>query len=178
MTKRKNGSGLSVEEMVLFAYFGAMMFVFKTIEGLPNCHPLALLITVFTVVYRAKALWIIAVFDFLVGLLWAGFGIWWYPYLYLWTILWAVVMLLPKNMKKENAVVVYATVCTLHGLLYGTMYAPYQALVFHYNFKQTLAWIGTGLPYDIWHSVSNFAMSLLCVPLIDLLRKVDKRAKK
>ena len=165
---------LTVDEMVKFALFGSMMFVFKTVEGLPNVHPLAMFITVFTVVYRAKALWIILIFDFMVGLLWAGFGVWWYPYLYIWPLLWAVVMLLPKNMSIRKSVAVYTAVCTLHGLLYGTLYSPYQAIVFGYNFEQTLAWIATGFPYDLIHAASNFAMSFLCVPLITLLRKVEQ----
>ena len=176
--KAKKTSFLTIEEMVKFAYFGTMMFVFKIIEGIPNFHPLAMLITVFTVVYGVKAIWIIVVFDFLTGLIWAGFMVWWYPYLYIWTLLWAVVMLLPKNMKEENAIVVYTIVCTLHGLLYGTLYAPYQALVFWLNAKQTFAWILAGLPYDVLHAINNFAISLLCVPLINLLRKIDKTTVK
>ena len=164
---------LTVDEMVKFALFGSMMFVFKTVEGLPNVHPLAMFITVFTVVYRAKALWIILIFDFMVGLLWAGFGVWWYPYLYIWPLLWAVVMLLPKNMSIRKSVAVYTAVCTLHGLLYGTLYSPYQALVFGLNFQGMLTWIAAGFPYDVIHAVSNLFMGLLVLPLTKLLKRLD-----
>ena len=33
-------------------------------------------------------------------------------------------MLLPKNMPRKAAAVVYPLVCALHGLAFGTLYAP------------------------------------------------------
>ena len=165
---------LTTLEMTKFAIFGGMMFAFKYIEGIPNVHPLALLTVIFTVVYRAKALWILAGFDLLVGIT-AGFGIWWVPYLYLWTILWGVTMLMPKKMHPATAAIVYSILCAAHGFLYGTLYAPYQALVFGYNWQGMIAWIASGLPYDLIHGVSNLAMSVLTVPLITLLKKLEKQ---
>ena len=159
-------------EITLFAMLGALMYASKLLmEALPNIHLLAMFITVFTVVFRAKALYPIYVFVFLTGL-YAGFGAWWPPYLYVWTVLWAIVMLLPKNMPTPIACTVYSLVACLYGLLFGVLYAPGQALVAGYTFEQMLAWIASGFVFDIIHGISNLVIGFLSVPLI----KVTKRA--
>ncbi len=161
---------LSVKETVLFAMLGTVMFVSKILlELLPNIHLLAMFTTVYTVVFRKKALIPIYVFVFLNGL-WAGFATWWIPYLYIWTFLWGVVMLLPKNMPPRVSVIVYCAVCGLHGLLYGTLYAPAQALLFGLDFRQTLLWIMAGLPWDAIHAVGNVAGGLLVYPLVKVAK--------
>ena len=169
---------ISVKEVAVFSMLGALMYASKiAMEVLPNIHLLATFVISMTVVYRKKALYPIYVFVFLLGLF-NGFNLWWIPYLYLWTVLWAVVMILPKNMSRKKSVVVYSIVAGLHGLLYGTLYAPAQALVFHLNFKGMVAWIIAGFPFDAIHGVSNLFCGLLIVPLIELLRRTDKMVKK
>ena len=151
------------------------MFASKLVmEALPNIHLLALFVLVFTVIYRSKALWPIYVFVILCGI-YGGFNLWWIPHLYLWLILWGIVMLLPKHMPRWLAPVVYCTVCALHGFLYGTLYAPAQALMFGYSFSQMIAWIVAGLPYDAIHGISNLICGSLAVPLITVIRKLEKR---
>ena len=104
-----------------------------------------------------------------------GFGTWWVPYLYIWTVLWGAVMLLPKKLEGKKASIVYAVVCSLHGFLYGVLYAPFQAFVHHLNLEGTLTWIATGLAFDITHGISNFVCTLiLCVPFIKLLKTAEK----
>ncbi len=162
---------LKLWEVSLFSLFGALMFISKLLmEFLPNIHLIAMFICVFTVVFRAKALIPIYIFVFLTGV-YGGFGLWWVPFLYIWTVLWAVVMILPKNMKVSVSAVVYTTVCTLHGLLYGLLYAPFQALAFGLDFKGMIAWIISGLPFDAVHAAGNFISSLLILPLIIPLKK-------
>jgi hypothetical protein len=39
--------------------------------------------------------------------------------------------------------------------------------------EQTLAWIATGLPFDILHCGGNLAAGLLILPLSELLRRLD-----
>jgi energy-coupling factor transport system substrate-specific component len=113
------------------------------------------------------------VYVFLSGL-YAGFALWWIPYLYVWTVLWGTAMLLPKTMPKWLAPIVYAAVCGLHGLLFGVLYAPSQALLFGMNGKQTLAWIAAGLPFDMIHAVGNVVAGLLICPIILILRKTKE----
>ncbi len=151
---------------------GALMFAAKfMMEALPNIHPLALFITVTTVVYRGKALIPLYIYVALNGLF-AGFSLWWMPYLYLWLPLFGAVMLLPKDLSPRAACVLYPVIAALHGLSFGILYSPAQALLFRLTFEETLAWIAVGFPYDVIHAVSNFAMALLAPPLIKLLRKM------
>lgn len=166
----------TVKETALFSLLGALMLVSKlALEFLPNVHMLAALTIAYTVCFRKKALYPIYVYVFLNGLV-SGFSLWWIPYLYLWTILWGVTMLLPKNMKPKVAVPVYMVVSGLHGLLFGTMYAPAQALMFGLDFKGMIAWIIAGLPWDAVHGVSNFFMALLVLPIVKIIELAQKQA--
>ncbi len=166
---------LKLWEMVLLPLLGVVMYVSKILmEFLPNIHLLAMFITLFTVVFRVKALIPIYTFVFLTGL-YAGFNLWWAPYLYIWTVLWAAVMLLPKNMSYPVATVVYIVVCGLHGLLYGTLYAPFQAFAFGLDLDGMIAWIIAGLPWDALHCIGNLLAAILIMPLaIPLKRELGK----
>ena len=127
---------LSVREMAVFAMFGAVMYCSKLVmAALPNIHLLGMFTMVLTLVYRKKALVPLYVYVMLEGLF-GGFSAWWLPYLYLWTVLWSITMLLPKKLPKKAAYVVYSIVCALHGLCFGLLYAPAQALMFGLNFEQ------------------------------------------
>lgn len=161
--------------MVIFAMLGALMYCSKVImEALPNIHLLGMFTMVYTLVFRKKALYPIYVYVFINGL-YAGFAMWWLPYLYIWTVLWAVTMLLPQNMPKKVACVVYPLVCCMHGLAFGTLYAPAQALMYGLNFKQMITWIIAGLPWDGVHGLGNLAAGLLIMPLSEFLNKILKR---
>ena len=150
------------------------MFASKLImELIPNVHLLGALIIAYTVVYRKKALYPIYTYVILNGIL-CGFAAWWVPYLYLWTLLWGAVMLLPKQMPKKVRPIVYMTVCAAHGFLFGTLYAPAQAILFGLNFKGMIAWIVAGLPWDAIHGVSNFFCGLLIVPIVKVLQYAEK----
>ena len=110
---------LTTREITVFAMLGAIMYVSKIIMDLaPNIHLLGMFIVAYTIVYRAKALYPIYVFVFITGLF-GGFATWWIPYLYIWTILWAAVMLLPKNIPPKIRPLVYMIVSACHGFLYA-----------------------------------------------------------
>lgn len=174
----KPNKKVNPKEIAIFGMLGALMYASKVImELLPNIHLIGVFIVAITVVYRKKALYPIYIFVLLAGLL-NGFGTWWLPYLYIWLPLWLVTMLLPKNLSGKKAVVIYMVVCSLHGFLYGTLYAPAQALLFGLDFKSMLAWIVAGLPYDAIHGVSNFLCGILIVPIIELLKKAEKLVRK
>ena len=174
----KNHKIQQLADLIIFAMLGVIMFISKYLtEALPNVHFLGMLTMTYTIVYRKKALIPIYVFVMLMGLF-NGFSLWWIPYLYIWTILWGITMLLPKKMSRKVAVPVYAVVCALHGLSYGTLYAPAQAIMFGYDFKTMLVWIGAGFYFDITHAIGNFALGFLIVPLSQALQKFHKTAKK
>lgn len=160
--------------MIIFAMLAALMFASKVaFEALPNIHPIAMFIMVFTVVYRVRALIPLYLFILLSGLYY-GFSLWWIPYLYIWAVLWAATMLLPVNMPTKAAVIVYPLVCALFGLAYGTLYAPAQAIMFGYDFSTTIKWIIAGLPYDALHGLGNLGMGLLVYPLSKTLMRLEK----
>lgn len=168
----KNGK-LTIREMTVFAMLGALMYASKIImEVAPNVHLLGVFTIAFTVVYRKKALYPIYTYVLLNGIF-CGFAAWWIPYLYLWTVLWGVTMLLPKNVPAKIRPFVYMLLCAAHGFLFGTLYAPAQALLYGLSFQKTVAWIITGLPWDFVHGVSNFFCGILIVPIIKVLTHLE-----
>ena len=89
-------------DLLIFAMLGVIMFISKYLtEAIPNVHFLGMLTMTYTIVYRKKALIPVYVFVMLMGIF-NGFAMWWIPYLYIWTILWGITMLLPKNMNKKS----------------------------------------------------------------------------
>ncbi len=164
-----------LRKLIVLTMLGSLMFVSKIImEFLPNIHLVGALVIVCTLVYRSLALIPIYIFVFLSGL-YMGFALWWVPYLYVWTILWAVAMLLPRKLCNKKAVPLYIAVCALHGLCFGILYAPFQALVFGYSWKQALAWVVAGFPFDVVHCVGNAVAAVLIYPLARVLKKLEQK---
>ena len=160
---------LTTRELTVFAMLGAVMYASKMImEVIPNVHLLGVFTIAYTIVYRKKALYPIYTYVILNGIF-SGFASWWVPYLYLWTVLWGAVMLLPEEMPAKIRPVVYMTVCALHGFLFGTLYAPAQAIMYGLGLKGTIAWILAGLPWVFLHGVFNFFCGILFVPIASLL---------
>lgn len=152
------------------------MFCSKIVmEALPNIHLLGMLTISFTLVFRAKALIPIYIYVFLNGL-YAGFAAWWYPYLYIWTILWAFTMLLPKRMPRWVCAIVYPLLCGFHGAIFGILYAPGQALMYGLDLHEMMLWIAAGLPFDLLHAIGDVVAGLLILPFSILLRKLCLRA--
>ena len=169
---------IKTRELTVFAMLGALLYASKVImEIAPNIHLICVFIIAFTRVYRGKALYPLYVFVFITGLL-NGFNTWWIPYLYIWTVLWGIAMLLPKKMPPKIEPAIYMIVCALHGFLYGTLYAPAQAIIFGLDFEGMIAWIIAGLPFDIIHGISNFICGILIVPIIKILKKLENNSIK
>ena len=161
--------------MVIFAMMGSLMFCSRVIMAvLPNIHLLGMLIMVLTLTFRWYALIPIYIYVMLDGL-YLGFSVWWVPYLYIWTLLWAITMILPKKMPKWLCCAVYPVVCSLHGFAFGILYAPAYALFFKLDWNGMLGWIAAGVVFDVTHGISNFAVGLLIVPFTELIRKLKKQ---
>ncbi len=164
---------LTIKEMAVFGMLGALMYASKMLmELFPNIHLLGTFIIALTLVYRKKALYPIYTFVLITGLF-GGFATWWVPYLYIWTVLWGAVMLLPHSIPARLQPIVYMLVCAAHGFLYGVLYAPAQALLFGLDFSGMLAWIAAGLPFDLIHGVSNFFTGALILPLARIIRLAE-----
>ena len=154
------------------------MYISKLLmEFLPNIHLLGMFIVVYTLVFRYKALIPIYIYVFLLGI-YGGFSPWWVPNLYIWTILWLVTMLLPRNMSRQTCAFVYTLVCAMHGFAFGLLYVPGQALLTGMNFEASVAWVISGLPFDAIHGLGNLLTGLLILPLTDLIRRLLKTVQK
>ena len=170
MNSKRKSNLITLKEIAVFALLGTVMFVSKILmEFLPNIHLLGVLTVTYTAVYRTKALFPIYVYVFLNGLI-SGFNIWWIPYLYIWTVLWGAIMLVPRNLPKKVTYIIYTVLCVLHGICFGLLYAPSQALFFGLNFSQTAAWIVAGFPFDLVHAIGNGVLSILIMPMVSALK--------
>ena len=165
---------LTAREIAVFGMLGAVMYASKILmDVFPNIHLLGVFVMAFTIHYGKKALYPIYIYVLVLGLF-SGFAAWWVPHLYIWTILWGVTMLLPRNLPNRIRPVVYMAVCSLHGFLYGVLYAPTQALLFGLDFRGMLAWIAAGLPFDLIHGVSNFCAGALILPIVSALQTAER----
>ncbi len=155
---------------------GALMFCAKfAMNALPNIHPVAMLTVAFTLALRSKALIPLYIAVFLMGIV-EGVNLMWLPYLYIWTVLWALAMLIPKGAPKWLLMIICPTLCALHGIFFGVLYSPAYAILFGLSFEETLAWIIGGVAFDILHCIGNFAIGLLTVPVASLMKKLLKRS--
>ena len=164
-----------LKELILFAMLGALMFNSKIImELIPNVHLLGMLTMTYTVVFGKKALIPVYIYVMLNGL-YGGFNLWWVPYLYIWTILWGAVMLLPRRMPRWLSYPLYTTVCALHGLFFGVLYAPFHALISGTGWAGMIAWIAAGFYFDLLHFIGNLAAGLFIVPVSELLMRLYRK---
>jgi len=160
---------------VIFSTLGTIMFLSKWLmEAIPNVHLLGMLTMTYTLVYRKKALIPLYLYVFLDGMH-LGFNPMWVPYLYIWTILWAVTMLLPRNMPAKWKRIIYPAVCCLHGLSFGILYSPAYALIMKMNFRTLVAWVINGLPFDAIHAAGNLVLGIFILPLSELLAKLNRQ---
>lgn len=163
--------------ILVFTLLGTLLYTLKLVmEPLPNIHLTSMLIIVFTIVFGVKALFPIYVFVAISGVqaVVSGTMLWWPAYTYIWLFPFLLTLLVPKKLNKKILIPIYMVICGLHGFLFGALYAPMQALIFGMNFKATVSWIITGLPFDVVHGISNFIAGSLIYPLSQVLSKVYK----
>ena len=158
-----------LREMILLALLGAMMMATQVaLAALPNIHLVAVFVILAALLFGYKSLLSVYIFVLLEGLIY-GFSMWFINYLYVWTILAWIAILLRKNQSK----IFWAAVAGIFGLLFGALCAiPYWfiggwAAAFSY-------WVA-GIPFDLIHCVSNAALTfVLLQPLYKLCKKLLK----
>ena len=168
----KKKAFISLREMIVLSMLGTLLFVTQVVmAALPNINLVSVFVIVYTLVYGRKVLYPIYLFAMLEGLVY-GFGIWWIMYLYVWTIL-AVIVLLLKEMKSAFG---WAVIAGLFGLCFGFLCSfPY---FFIGGFTTMISWWISGIPYDITHCVSNFILTLILFkPLYSSLSWLERRSK-
>ena len=80
---------------------------------LPNIEVVTLLVILYTQVYRKKVFFIIYAFALLEGVFY-GFGLWWFNYLYVWSILALIVLLV-----RSESPFVWSMISGAYGLAFG-----------------------------------------------------------
>ena len=143
-------------------------------QGLPNIEMTSFLVILFTLRYPRLTLFVIPAFTLIEGMLY-GFGLWWVMYLYAWPLL----VLVTRAFSRSDSAFFWALVSGVFGLLFGLLCAvPYFFIGFisggfAQGFAQMFAWWVAGIPFDLIHGVSNFALMLvLYKPISSLLRRM------
>ena len=140
------------------------------LAALPNIELVSLLVMLFTLRFRAKALYIIYVFVLAEGLIY-GFGDWWFMYLYVWTVLAGLTWIF-RGLRSPW---LFAALSGAFGLLFGTL-CSFVYLAYYGPAAMIAKWI-SGLPFDLIHGAANFAVCLaLWKPLYALLGRLYGRA--
>lgn len=172
MRRDKHKKILLLYELCIFALLGTLIFLSKLLmQALPNIHLVGMFTMVCAIVFGVKGLIPIYVYVFLDGLI-GGFSMWWMPYLYVWTVLWGITMLLPRKMPHKVSAIVYPLVCGFHGLIFGILYSPAQAIMFGMDFDMTVKWIIAGLPFDALHCIGDLLAGILVLPISNVLKKL------
>lgn len=160
---------MKTKELVTLSLLTALLFAAQvTMAFLPNVELVSLLIILYAINYGKKVFFIIYGFVLLEGLFY-GFGIWWFSYLYIWSILAAVTLL----MRKQNSVFFWSIVSGAYGLSYGFLCAiPYFVAG---GVKTGWGYWIAGIPFDIAHCVGNVVLCMVLYrPLLFILRKMSR----
>ena len=153
--------------MVLFALLGDMTFEAKYVMSfLPNIEPVSLMVMLFAVVFGWK--WVYPVYLYVVmEILFYGISVWNVYYLYVWTILAVIAVL----MRKVQSPIVWALVSGAFGLFFGALCVI--ADIFIGGFSYAFAKWAMGIPFDITHCVGNFVIALiLFAPMRKLMHRL------
>lgn len=147
-----------------------------TMQAMPNIEMTSFLVILFTLCYPRLTLYAIPVFTLMEGMIY-GFGLWWVMYLYAWPLL----TLVTRAFSRNDSAFFWAVVSGVFGLLFGALCAvPYFFIGFisggaAQGLRQMFAWWVAGIPFDLIHGVSNFAIMLaLYRPIGSLLKKMPQ----
>lgn len=166
----------AAQDVATSALMVAVIEVCKLVmQGLPNIEMTSFLIILFTLRFGRLSLYAIPAFILIEGLIY-GFGLWWVMYLYAWPLL----SLVTRAFAGEDSALFWAIVSGAFGLLFGLLCAiPYFFIGLpgglSSGLRQMLAWWIAGIPFDLVHGASNFAiMFALYRPITGLLARMPQ----
>lgn len=135
---------------------GALIFAAKeAFYALPNINVNAVLIILCVIFFGWKAMFSVAVYVMLEGLI-NGFSIWWIGYLYAWPLVAAAAMAL----RRCRSALIWAVFAAVYGLVFGPiMYLEYFAI--NGGWEMFLAMWVNGIPFDLLHCGGNFILTLV-----------------
>lgn len=158
---------ITVKELALFSVLGALTFAAKYVMSfLPNIEPVSLMVMLFAVTFGRKCLYPVYLYVAM-EILFYGLGLWNLNYLYIWAVL-AVAAYLLRFMEHPLA---WAMLSGSFGLLFGALCGLVD--VFIGGVPYALAKWASGIPFDIFHCIGNFAIALLLFrPMRQLMKKL------
>ncbi len=158
----------TTRHIVVAALMATILVVSKyALDALPNIELITLLIIIYALELPKLALPGIFGYLLIYGLF-NGFGIWWFPQLYIWPLLLLVV----RAFNKVDNAVFWAVIGSFFGLFYGALYGLSYLLTV--GFYGAVTWWVAGIPFDLLHCVGNFTVILV---LYKPLRKVMQKCK-
>lgn len=169
-TSGTKAASLSTRELSVLALFAALMIALQVaLAGLPNIELVTLFIILATVHMGWKAMFSVAVFVLVEGIIY-GVSMWWINYLYVWPILVIITMAL----RRWSCTMLWTIVAGIYGLLFGTFCSiPYFITG---GWAGGIAYIVAGLSFDLAHCLGNIASALiLFYPLDRILRRCLRR---
>ena len=136
-----------------------MLFAAKAaLASLPNININAVIIILTVVFFGWRALYSVAVYIALEGLVFGGNGymLWWFGYLYTWPLFVAVCMAFRRN----DSALIWAVIAAVFGLVFGPlMYLEYFAINGGWEMFAAM-WVN-GIPFDLAHCGGNFVLTLV-----------------
>ena len=160
----------ALKDLILSGLLGALLLVSQVVLApLPNVELVSLLVALYALEFSRQVPGSLAVFVLLEGLIY-GFGLWWVMYLYVWPLLAVVCWLF----RKTDAVLFWAAVLGVFGLMFGALCAiPYAVAG---GFAAGIAYWVSGIPFDLLHCGGNVVLALvLFKPLREGIRGIKRK---
>jgi energy-coupling factor transport system substrate-specific component len=163
-----------VRDITVPALCAALMFALKmAMIWAPNIHFGALLVIVYTLAFRHKALYIIYLYVLMEFSIFGFNPMWSIGYLYVWTVLAGVAWLF-RSMQNPLG---WAVLSGAFGLCFGALMAPpYLLTAFGTDrfFQAFLPYWVSGIPFDLAHCAGNFAVTLtFWKPLTACIKRLE-----
>jgi len=165
----------AARDVALAAIMVAMIEACKLgMQALPNIELTSFLLILFSLRFRRLTLYVVPVFTLIEGMVY-GFGLWWVMYLYAWPLL----VLAVRPFERVDSAFFWAVFSGAFGLLFGLLCAvPYFFIglaggSLRQGLTQMFAWWVAGIPFDLLHGASNFAIMLVLYrPMTRLLHRL------
>ncbi|MDF2486471.1 MAG: hypothetical protein K0R46_2639 [Herbinix sp.] len=162
---------MKIKDIALIGMMSAILVAVQVaLSFLPNIELVSILIIIYTLVFGRKALYIIYVFVAVEGIIY-GIGLWWINYLYVWTVLFLIAMLL----RRQHSPYIWAIISGFYGLTFGALCAIPN--LFLSGIGSAISYWLAGIPFDILHAIGNFVVALLLFhPLYYIMDKINRKS--
>ena len=145
-------------------------------QSMPNIEMTSFFVILFSLFYPRLMLYAVPAFTLIEGMIY-GFGLWWVMYLYAWPLLAVVTCAFAR----VDSAFFWAIVSGAFGLMFGLLCAIVYFFIgfagggLMQGLTQMFAWWVAGIPFDLIHGISNFAIMLaLYRPISNLLRRMPQ----